>query len=348
MSRQKQEVSTECRFGTRRFVIRNIGPDDAVAVLTLFNTVFEQQIPSAWFAWKYGPGRGEAVGMWDEEGHLVAHYAGIPRLLAWQGQTVHGLQIGDVMVTPDMRGIMTRKGPFQQVCSHFFAQRVGADKPYRIAFGFPNHRALKLGTTLGLYRDAGIITQLRWPARRTRLPLWLSRSALDGLDAPDAPNTSGRGADQQVQAVWQAMRRDFQDFVLGVRDADYLRWRFIARPDRQYRLLILRWRLTGTPLSIVVMRFAGDGAELLDVIGPRKAFPAAVSAARDEAARFGATTLSAWASPAAAAVFRRAAGGEMEETPSGAFLALARPEDYSAEETAATRWWWMGGDTDFL
>lgn len=342
LTRQKQEVSTECRFGTRRFVIRNIGPDDAVAVLTLFTAVFEQQIPPAWFAWKYGPGRGEAVGMWDEDGRLVAHYAGIPRLLAWQGKPVPGLQIGDVMVIAGMRGIMTRKGPFQQVCSLFFARRVGVDQPYRIAFGFPNERALKLGTTLGLYRDAGIIKQLRWSARRASLPLWLSRSALDALDE------SGRGTDQQVQAVWQAMRRDFQDFVLGVRDADYVRWRFIARPDRQYRLLVLRKRLTGATLAIVVMRLAGDGAELLDVIGPRKAFPAAVSAARDEAARFGATSLSAWASPAAAAVFRSAAGGEMEELPSGAFLALARPEDYSAEETAATRWWWMGGDTDFL
>lgn len=339
LRKPQQEVVTECRFGARRFAIRNIGPDDAAAVLTLFNAVFEQQTPPAWFAWKYGPGHGEAVGMWDEEGRLVAHYAGIPRLLAWQERTVPGLQIGDVMVTPGMRGIMTRKGPFQQVCSLFFAQRVGADRPYRIAFGFPNQRALKLGTTLGLYRDAGIITQLRWPARRASLPLWLSRSALDASD---------RSADQQVETAWLSMRRDFEDFVLGVRDADYLRWRFIARPDRQYRLLVLRKRLTGTTLAIVVMRLAEDSAELLDVIGPRKAFPAAVDAARDEAARFGAKSLSAWASPAAAAVFRSAGGGEMEELPSGAFMALARPEDYSAEEATATRWWWMGGDTDFL
>ncbi|MCX7176993.1 MAG: GNAT family N-acetyltransferase [Proteobacteria bacterium] len=329
----------ECRFGAQRFIIRDIVPGDAEAVIALFNVVFEQRIPRAWFEWKYGPGKGVAVGMWDEDGRLVAHYAGIPRLLAWQDRTVHGLQIGDVMVTPELRGIMTRKGPFQQVCSHFFARRVGPNLSYRIAFGFPNQRALRLGTTLGLYRDAGIIKLLRWPARRVSLPFWLSRSTLGESE------TIG---DRQMRTVWASMQRDFRDFVLGIRDADYLRWRFIARPDRQYKLFVLRNRLTGTALAIFVMRLAGESAELLDVIGPRSAFPAVVGAARDEAARFGANSLTAWASPAAAAIFGNSGAEEIEELPSGAFMAVARPEDYSAAEIAATRWWWMGGDTDFL
>ena len=330
---------TECRFGKRRFVMRNVGPDDAGMVLELFKSVFGQPASLAWFEWKYGAGKGEAVGIWDETGRLVAHYAGIPRLLAWQDKPVRGVQIGDVMVTPEMRGLMTRQGPFQQVCSHFFATRVGPTLPYRIAFGFPNQRHFRLGTRLGLYRDGGIIKQLRWPARREDLPLWWSWSEL---------SVQPRNAERQMGAVWKAMRHDLREFVLGMRDAGYLRWRFIARPDRQYRLFVLCRRLTGRALAIVVMRLAGDSAELLDLIGPRRMFHAAATAARDEAARAGAHSLSAWASPAVAEVFRGSGAQELQETPSGALLAVARASEFSADEIAAARWWWMGGDTDFL
>ncbi len=326
----------EKHFGGRAYLIREVTPDDAPEVLRLFLEIFGQQPGPDWFAWKYGDGGSGALGLWDESGRLMAHYAGIARTVSWQGKAVVAVQIGDVMVSPGLRGLVLRKGPFQQLCSRFFASRVGAGRPYRFAWGFPNQRALRLGVTLGLYRDEGVISQLSWPARPGRLPFWWSFAPLAD---------SAEDFDAGVEAVWRAMAEDMKGHVLGVRDAGYLRWRYIDRPDRGYRLFALRRRLSGKTLAVVAMRLADGSAELLDVVGPRGIFAVAVRAAAIEAARTGAQRLSAWASPALAE-FARDTGAEA--SPSGASLAIGKESDFSDDEVAAARWWLMGGDTDFL
>ena len=324
----------ECRIGNHRFRIAPIGVENKVEVLRLFADVFGQTPNDCWFDWKYQQGRGKAVGLWNESGHLVAHYAGIPRTLVWLGKPVESVQIGDVMVAPQVRGLMTRKGPFFQVCTRFFDTWVGAEKGYRLAFGFPNQRAMTLGAVLNLYHNAGRIHQLRWPARSKRLAPWWRWS-------PVAEN--GARLTHHVADAWTAMARESWDIVLGARDLEYLRWRFLDRPDRQYRLFRLsRWPMGDS--TVVVMRFSDGGAELLDVIGSRKTFRAAIQAAIAEATRAGAAELTAWASPTAAALL----GGEAQVVDSGASLAVARASVLSADEVATAKWWWMGGDTDFL
>lgn len=326
----------EKHFGGRPYVIRDIAAGDAAEVLRLFEEAFGHQPGGDWFTWKYGAGRGGALGLWDEAGRLMAHCGGIPRAIIWRGEAIAGVQIGDVMVSPGIRGLVMRKGPFQQICSLFFTRRVGRGRAYRFAWGFPNQRHLRLGVTLGLYWDGGIISQLSWPARRERLSSWWSFAAMAG---------GAKDFDRQVGEAWQAMARDLKDYVLGARNPDYLRWRFLSRPDRQYRLFALRRRLTGRTLALVIMRLAEGKAELLDVVGPRSAFPLALRAAANEAACAGADHLTAWASPALAE-FARSTGAAA--VPSGASLAIIKESDFSDGEIKAARWWWMGGDTDFL
>lgn len=329
-------TALERTFGGQQYVIREVLPNDAPEVMRLFVEAFGHQPGDEWFAWKYGAGGARALGLWDQAGRLKAHYAGIPRDIVWQGTGVAGLQIGDVMVSPEIRGLMLRNGPLQQICSSFFATRVGAGRPYRFAWGFPNQRHLRLGVTLGLYRDTGVISQLIWPARQRRLSPWWTFSPL-------SENSHDFGC--QVDSVWQAMARDLQDHVLGVRDSGYVRWRFVARPDRRYQLFALRRRLTGRMVALAVMRLADGGAELLDVIGPRSAFRYVVRATLNEAARSGAASMTAWASPALAALARHTGAAV---APSGASLAISAGSDLSAEEITSARWWLMGGDTDFL
>lgn len=329
-------IAPERTIGGHRYVIRDVLPADEPQVIRLFVEAFGHQPGRDWFEWKYGAGRAGALGLWDETGRLKAHYAGIPRTILWQGHSVAGLQIGDVMVSPEIRGLMVRNGPLQQICSRFFATRVGAGRPYRFAWGFPNQRHLRLGITLGLYRDAGVISQLSWLAKHRRLSPWWSFSPLDA---------SSDDFDSQVDSVWQAMAGDLRDHVLGMRDSGYVRWRFVSRPDRQYRLYALRRRLNGRMMALAVMRFAEGGAELLDVVGPRSVFRHVVRAALSEAARAGATCLTAWASPA---LVELAGDTGAAAVPSGASLAISKGSDLSAEEITAARWWLMGGDTDFL
>lgn len=326
----------ETNFGGQPYAIRDVAPDDAPEVLRLFHEVFGHQTDSRWYAWKYITGGGNALGLWDDSKHLKAHCAGTPRTVSWCGKPVAGLQVGDVMVSADIRGLLMRKGPFQQVSSRFYASRVGDGRPYQLAWGFPNQRHMRLGVKLDLFWDAGTISQLSWGVGKGRPSPWYTLTALTGAE---------KDFDKQVDAAWQAMAADLQDHVLGVRNAAYIRWRFLARPDREYQLFSLRRRFTGKVLALIVMRIADGRAELLDIIGPRSAVQSAVHAAINQSARSGATALTAWASPALVEVVENTGA---EVTLSGASLAIIKESAFSGVDLTAARWWWMGGDTDFL
>lgn len=329
-------------FGGRPYAMRDVATGDAPEVLRLFTHAFGQTADQDWFDWKYRAGKGTALGLWDELDSLKAHCGGTPRSIAWCGKRLAGLQVGDVMVSTELRGLVLRKGPFQQVSSRFFASRIGAGRPFQFAWGFPNQRHMRLGVALGLFWDGGCIDQLSWntrpepPAPQQQASPWWSFVALAG---------DAKGFDRQVDAAWKAMAKDLQDHVLGVRDSAYIRWRFLARPAHPYQLFALRRRLSGRMQALVVMRIFEGKAELLDVIGPRSALRPALRAAINEAARAGAATLTAWASPALAVLMQ---GSGAQATPSGASLAIIKESIFSEAEIKAARWWWMGGDTDFL
>jgi hypothetical protein len=91
-----------------------------------------------------GHGGGEGVGAWHD-GRLVAHCGGLPRNILHQGILQHDLQIGDVMVAPEWRGILTRHGPFFHVSKKFYDSRLGRKNRFHMGFGFPNARHLRLG-----------------------------------------------------------------------------------------------------------------------------------------------------------------------------------------------------------
>jgi hypothetical protein len=327
--------TVHCQIGTHHFRITETSACDQAEMLRLFSAVFGHSADPDWYAWKYDFGRGEAIGLWSDDGHLAAYYAGFPRELRWRGTPVQAIQIGDVMVTPEVRGLLTRKGPFFQVCSRFFADRVGLGKSYQLAFGFPNDRHMRLGAALDIYHDAGIIQQISWPVRLQKLPIgWCW-----------TPLSKEKNPTWQIEHAWQSMSKDFTDYVLGVRDADYLNYRFLNRPDRKYQIFCLRRWPWENVVAVAVMYVEQGRAELLDVIGARAAFSMVVRATTTEAARAGATALTAWASPAALAVFEESG---VEVMGKAANLAVARASALTDSEVKEARWWWMGGDTDFL
>jgi len=326
---------TVCQIGGHVYRLAETTPADEAAVARLFSRCFEGNPSPGWYAWKYEALHGQALGLWSEDGTLVAHYAGFPRTLLWKGDAVPAIQIGDVMVAPELRGVLKRKGPFYEVCSRFFDSRVGEGKRFRLAFGFPNERAIRLGVALDLYHDAGVIHQVSWPSRQGRLPLgwrW----------TPMAP---GKDLERQVERAWLSMSRDFSGYVLGVRDADFMRRRFLNRPDREYRIFCLRRWPLGNVAAVAVMHIEAGRAELLDVVGPRSVFAVVVRAAAAEAAQAGASSLTAWASPA---VLDALQATEIQVAGLAAHLAVAKASALPSEAVATAPWWWMGGDTDFL
>ena len=165
------------RLGDHLFQLRATGPDDAPDVLALHRRVFGSGATEAWYRWKYGTeasqGHGIGEGAWCA-GRLVAFCGGLPRDLHWAGQIRPGLQVGDVMVDPDWRGLLTRRGPFFQVSSALYGRAGEMPGHGRVAFGFPNERHLHLALRLALVWPGGPMRGLAWTARPARTRPWSS------------------------------------------------------------------------------------------------------------------------------------------------------------------------------
>lgn len=343
--------SGKVQVGEFALSLRDVLPGDREAVTALHTLVFGPDVDAAWFAWKYGQaatqGQGQALGVWHGA-DLIAHCGGLPRTLWRQTRSLRGLQIGDVMVHPDWRRIVSRRGPFFQVSKHFYDSRLGAEpsRNFQLGFGFPNARHLRLAVLLGLLHDDGEMESLHWAgASAQRLPWQWRWQALRPADLD---------FDASVNCAWKAMREETHDLTVGQRDAAYLRWRFAQRPPSvgrsagapvRYRFFALRRRWSRSCAGIAVLDLRGSSAHWLDWVGPLALMPLAHQACRLEAARAGATELTAWASPAVA---QRLADTGITRREVCAKIGIPTASDLNALEVSGLRWWFMGGDTDFL
>ena len=300
----------------------------------LFETAFGYRIDPRLWRWKYRDTPRPGMGAW-RDGRLMAFYGAMPRRVLYRGQPASTVQIGDVMVHPTERGVMTRSGPFQIAASTFIDRSVGYGRPHLFGFGFPTDKALKVAQKLGLYAQVDQMTELTWPIKASWASGRLLRCKAVGPDDTALLDT-----------LWASMARDFDDSIIGVRDADWVKARYLAHPTIKYDALVVRRLLGGAPQGLIVLRRLedGDGMELMDLIGPRRALPALVEAARQWAARKSARTLRAWITASHADALATAGA---QRTP----LDLMVPANVwsagpSAEELRH-RWWLMAGDTDF-
>jgi Acetyltransferase (GNAT) domain len=346
-------VGLEVEVGAFLLTLRDVVADDMAAVLNLHNIVFGSEADARWYAWKYGAapneGGGQAVGAWHGS-DLIAYCGGLPRTL-WQcGKSLRGLQMGDVMVHPVWRGILTRQGPFFHVTHRFHNSRLGAthSHSFQLGYGFPNLRHLRLGVVLGLVRDGGEIESLHWSALKIRdlhpSLFWRWQRLL-----PSDPHF-----DKAINAAWQTMQVQAPHLLLGQRDAAYIRWRFVDRPiphslrsevTARYCFFELTRPWTTSGSGIAVLDLSSASAHWLDWVGPAKLMPLAATASRQEAARAGCTELVAWASPF---VSRQLANSGIARREVCAGLGISAASVLEAQEVQGLPWWLMGGDTDFL
>lgn len=318
--------------------IRTLTPADRDALVALHRTVFHSDVDVSWHEWKYGDGRVCGTGTWAD-GALVAHCGGIARTLWLAGERTAGLQIGDVMVEPFWRGILTRRGPFFHASHHFYTSQIGANKPFQLGFGFPSERHLRLAKMTGLLRDGGGVHALRWNTEDAdRLPFW--SWCWTPLD-PDSPEF-----DTTVNQAWDTMRNLTGLLALGERDAAYVRWRFADRPGRRHQFFTLHRPWSHRPIGIAVLDFGSpDSAHWLDWIGRPDSLAMASRACRREAARLGRHRLDMWATDAVARQLVNTGLAHQTET---VRLGIVNTSLLDAKTTSGLHWWLMGGDTDFL
>jgi hypothetical protein len=237
------------------------------------------------------------------------------------------------MVHPSERGVLTREGPFALACKTFLEQMMGFDKPFLIGFGFPSRKPFAVAARLGIYQEVDQITEMRWKVVRV-LPDWKVRSK---------PVSLADEAD--VNVCWSEMAMAMKGSILGVRDWQYVVRRYLKHPSVAYTVLMVRARLTGRPLGVVVLRDRGqDELELIDLIGKPFNFMALVRAALRHGHLLNRSYLMAWVTSSHCDLLK-------VWSPVAEPLDVLIPANVWSKGPSTSdlkdQWWLMGGDTDF-
>ena len=319
--------------------VERLQPNRAPEVCGLFERVFGNPMSMGLWSWKYAGGRGLAIVALDKAGHIVGHYGGLPRPVSFFGEAKLAVQIADVMVAPEVRGVLTRTGPFAMTTGAFLDEFIGYDAPYLLGFGFPSERHLRIARKLNLYASVDTVSELAWP------------NVTIGGDKPMASQVapidwSSDATAAQLDALWVSMQGCLSDFVVPVRDANWWRHRFANHPSHVYRCFWLYGEGSPHAVGAFVLKpsiDAGGVWELMDWIGGVQYIPAVVEQAR-RLAHSQAASLSGWFSSCLVA---RLVDTGCTVTDIGVRVPTSIRRPGPPSEQVNGRWWLTGGDTDF-
>lgn len=311
------------------------------AMRGLFADIFGHAMSAEHWQWKYGRGPGQALALF-EHGDMVAHYGGLTRDLCVFGEALRGCQVCDVMVAPRARRSLARRGPMARIAATFLETQIGWGLPHAVGYGFPSARHQGAADRMKLYEAVDRMVQLTWPvppAAATAAP------ALDNL--ADADGRLSSAARQRVHQLWQAMARSMTDVALGVRDADWLQWRYLDRPGVDYEVLLLRSRWWRRPLGVLVLRRRDDTLELMDLVAPPERFGLLLAAARARAAAAGLSQLRCWVTVSQQARLAAVELGTPQVQDLGIDVPACCHTAGPAPALLRERWFLLGGDADF-
>ena len=319
---------------TPRWQVTASTPEDQPAVCGLFKQVFKQPMSEALWAWKYAEGRGMATLGWKGQ-QLVAHYGGLLRDLRCFGQPRQGVQIGDVMVLPQERGVLTRQSAFFQTATTFPERYVGYGQQVYLGYGFPNFHAMKVAERLKLYAEVGRMAEIHWTPIASRARLMSSIRVLSPEDANLA---------QWVDILWAEMADDLTQDIIGVRDWGYIQHRYCQHPEKNYQFLLVKHRISQKPLGLAIIWREGNECKLMDYIGSRQNLHTVLLQTRRMLHTWQVPTLTTWVSDNFKPLFLDAGGVEYPldvRVPTSIWTQGISPE------TIKNHWWLMIGDTDF-
>lgn len=289
-------------------------------------------MPKDLWQWKYA--RQEKSGMLAHvDDSIIAYYGSMPRTFSVNGKTVNAAQICDVMVTPRMRGILTRRGPFMRTADTFLREQAGLGKPYRFAFGFPSDRHARLGEKTGWYTRTDTFLEVSWTPQQHRqcVPLWLKTRPLTPQD------------ETIVDRLWHAMRLALPDCLIPVKDAVFFKWRYLNHPSHTYAAHIIAERWSGRIVGIIILRdhAVGSDMELLDLLGPPESMATLLKTACHIAHRTGRKRLFSWMTPV---ILSHLPEPSATQEVSGVYVT---PDYKQMVDERQLSWWLMCGDTDF-
>lgn len=315
--------------------IRILPEHELCLIKPLFLRVFDVELPDGMMAWKYGGGHGRSYAMFSENGELLVHCGVFFRMVLADGTLQRISQLGDLMAQPGRHGGLVRSGsPFAQLIQKVLDDLADTQNPDALAFGFPSERAMRLGEHLGLFTPIDQICQLTFD------PLPDRRFAERLVPVAELDAKSG----EMISHLWQEMAEVLGQDLIGVRDANYLEWRYFRHPRFRYACHFVKSWWGGRPLGAIVTRSDGGQCELMEMIAAPSNMPRLLLAARRLAAHSGGTALQIWLTERHAAHFaEQARSNERLELKimANPFSSGGNPRRF------AGRWWLTSGDTDY-
>jgi len=252
--------------------VARLTPAEQGLMQPLFAATFGHPMSEALMRYKYAPGQGYSVGVWDAEGRLVAHCGVFKRRMLMGGVPRTAVQLGDLMGSPQGRQHLSRRGsPFFMLIDHVLSHLPQPDNPEALAFGFPSDRSMRLGEALGVFVQCDSLVQVEYPA-----------AAAGGLFADRALEVTAwsDAVARHMDAAWAAMAEGFREDLIGVRDAQYMAWRYFKHPGQGYRLYRIVSPWLKRTVGFVVLKPNGSIWELMDVVGSVDNLPRLITAAR--------------------------------------------------------------------
>lgn len=277
-----------------RWTIREYAPGDESMIVALFERVFGKPMgpheSEAHWAWEYaenpvGPRMIELV--WDED-RLVGQYAVSPRRLWVDGEPTLAALSLDTMTDPDYG----RQGIFSASAEACYAAM--SERGFAFVYGFPNANSVR-----------GFERRLRWSmvmptpvlvkpldvggfvAQKTGVPALapvLSVASRLVTRAPAAVDVAAQSVLSRVRGRRSLEVRPFDAFedwadelwercrgqhrVWTVRDAEFLRWRYDARPESEYVRFQVRDgnEVAGYAVLAFSHRLQGLAAFIMDLV----------------------------------------------------------------------------------
>ncbi|WP_067223340.1 GNAT family N-acetyltransferase [Marinomonas gallaica] len=329
----KDDAIVKDRKPSERWQVREASATkDFESIKRLFQDTFKQPLHEEIWHWKYKYAKspGYVVSEGDE---VVGFCGGAPRRGMVKGQLAMLAQLGDVMVDKRQRGVLTKTGPFYRSVYGFLTEKIGLDREFSFGFGFPNRRHLRVGERQNLYKATDRILEAKWPAKKSQCQLvaWTGESGLG----------------DKVDVLWQQMKPYLGSYLVGVRDQDWMRFRFLEKPMDSYQV----WFVLGSErpqeyIGLIVLKDhpEADHMELLDFICARKNSGKVLDAARHQAFQTGRQSVFSWLS---GNVYSWLETDDSTVETTEVFVpgnALDEPEHLAKSKG---NWWLMGGDSDF-
>ena len=301
----------------------------------VFESSFSAPFDADVWAWKYLSGKGASV-VAERDGQAIAHYGGVVRDILYFSQPCKAVQICDVMVSPQERGFFSRNSLFFKTAASMLEQYAGYNADNLLGVGFPNLKAMHVAQRLGLYEKTDELMQIA-----------MASTVSDELQSLENWTVSEVDFDVPLQhladELWQQMLTDFSDAIIGVRDADYLRYRFLQRPGLAYNCITV---MQGSEIkALAFCRDHGDRRLLMDIIAAPEHIEQALLVAFQSAHQH--KPMHFWlTSGQLDRVIRHKA--RFDITATGIQIPCNRWSPGPPTDRLINAWWLTAGDMDFL